>query len=32
MRKGGLLIRRDIGDGERAFFFTWCPKALPWLR
>ena len=22
----GLLIRRNIGDGELAFFSTWCPK------
>ena len=25
----GLLIRRHIGDGELAFFSTWCPKGTP---
>ena len=25
----GLLIRRNIADGELAFFSTWCPKATP---
>ena len=25
----GLLIGRYIGDGELAFFFTWCPKGTP---
>jgi SRSO17 transposase len=23
----GMLIRRNIGDGDLAFFSTWCPKA-----
>jgi SRSO17 transposase len=23
----GLLIRRNISDGERAYFSTWCPAA-----
>jgi SRSO17 transposase len=25
----GLLIRRNIADGDLAFFSTWCPKATP---
>ncbi len=25
----GLLIRRNIADGELAFFSTWCPKGSP---
>lgn len=25
----GLLIRRNIADGELAFFSTWCPKGTP---
>ena len=25
----GLLIRRHIGDGELAFFSTWCPVGMP---
>ena len=25
----GLLIRRTIGDGEMAFFSTWCPAKTP---
>lgn len=25
----GLLIRRTIGDGEMAFFSTWCPAGTP---
>ncbi|MFG1395270.1 IS701 family transposase [Xanthobacter agilis] len=25
----GLLIRRGIGDGELAYFSTWCPKDTP---
>jgi SRSO17 transposase len=25
----GLLIRRNIGDDELAFFSTWCPKGTP---
>jgi SRSO17 transposase len=25
----GLLIRRHVGDGELAFFSTWCPKGTP---
>ncbi len=25
----GLLIRRNIGDGELAYFTTWCPKDTP---
>ena len=25
----GLLIRRHIGDGELAFFSTWCPEGTP---
>ena len=25
----GLLIRRNVGDGEFAFFSTWCPKGTP---
>ena len=25
----GLLIRRHMGDGELAFFSTWCPKGTP---
>jgi SRSO17 transposase len=25
----GLLIRRNIADGELAFFTTWCPAATP---
>ena len=25
----GLLIRRHIGDGELAFFSTWCPNGTP---
>lgn len=26
----GLLIRRDISDGDLAFFSTWCPQGRPW--
>jgi SRSO17 transposase len=25
----GLLIRRNIGDGEMAYFTTWCPAGTP---
>ena len=25
----GLLVRRTIGDGELAFFSTWCPTGTP---
>ena len=25
----GLLIRRNIADGDLAFFSTWCPKSTP---
>lgn len=25
----GLLIRRSLADGERAFFSTWCPAGTP---
>jgi len=25
----GLLIRRNIADGDLAFFSTWCPKGTP---
>jgi SRSO17 transposase len=25
----GLLIRRNIADGDLAFFSTWCPKGMP---
>jgi SRSO17 transposase len=25
----GLLIRRGLSDGKRAFFTTWCPKGTP---
>jgi SRSO17 transposase len=25
----GLLIRRNIADGDVAFFSTWCPKDTP---
>ena len=25
----GLLIRRSLGDGELAFFSTWCPAGTP---
>ena len=25
----GLLIRRNIADGDMAFFSTWCPKGTP---
>jgi SRSO17 transposase len=25
----GLLIRRDLADGDLAFFSTWCPKGTP---
>ena len=25
----GLLIRRNIADGDLAFFTTWCPKNMP---
>jgi SRSO17 transposase len=25
----GLLIRRNIADGDLAFFSTWCPKNMP---
>jgi SRSO17 transposase len=25
----GLLIRRNLGDGELAFFSTWCPAGTP---
>ena len=25
----GLLIRRNIADGDLAFFYTWCPKGTP---
>ena len=25
----GLLIRRNIADGDLAFFSTWCPKTMP---
>jgi len=25
----GLLIRRNVADGELAFFSTWCPKGTP---
>jgi SRSO17 transposase len=25
----GLLVRRNIADGDLAFFSTWCPKATP---
>jgi len=25
----GLLIRRGLTDGERAFFTTWCPRGTP---
>jgi SRSO17 transposase len=25
----GLLIRRNIADGDWAFFSTWCPKGTP---
>ncbi len=25
----GLLIRRNLGDGELAFFATWCPAGTP---
>ena len=25
----GMLIRRSLADGERAYFTTWCPKGTP---
>ena len=25
----GLLIRRSLGEGERAYFTTWCPAGTP---
>ena len=25
----GLLVRRNIADGDLAFFSTWCPKGMP---
>jgi SRSO17 transposase len=25
----GLLIRRNLADGERAYFSTWCPAGMP---
>ena len=25
----GLLVRRNIADGDLAFFSTWCPKGTP---
>ncbi|MFL5338277.1 MAG: IS701 family transposase, partial [Geminicoccaceae bacterium] len=25
----GLLIRRNLADGERAYFSTWCPAGTP---
>ncbi len=25
----GLLIRRSLNDGERAYFTTWCPAGTP---
>ena len=25
----GMLVRRNIADGELAFFSTWCPKGTP---
>jgi SRSO17 transposase len=25
----GLMIRRNLADGDLAFFTTWCPKDTP---